>query len=483
MENLFLKKVYMKRTLSMFFIAFIIVMAGCGEAKQENKDAGKEVVAKKEVESKTIKVEKLVKKEITKTVISNAEMEAKDEVWHTTKTGGDIEEVYYKNGDKVKKGELIVKMSDDNLEMSYKTAKANYNAAKSAYDQSKKFAEQRMKNDYAAAKASFVNAKESLDRAKRGADKEEIEQAKASVEAAKKNYEVQSTNYKKYQTLYEKKLVSEYEYLNVSNSYKSAESNYEQAKQQLEIILRGTDKEDIAKLEANLNLAKEQLELAKRYVDEKAWEYEITAQESQYKSAKSAYEYAKILYDDLMVTAKIDGIISNMDLTENTSIEKESALFLLINDNEMEGTTGISGRDLAGIDLGKEIRVYIEDLEKEYTAKITEISPTAEAQSKKFPVKFTIKNNGNIRKGMYARVYIPTITKETFVVPADAVVVRDLSNYIFIEKAGKAKKIRVKMGISNGAFQEVLSDSLNVGENVVVRGQFLLENDDSVVIE
>ncbi len=469
----------MKKYLSMILLVFLMALSACGEKKEEQNETEKPAQEKKEM---PVIVEKIQKKNIQKRVSTNSELVAIEEVPHVTKYGGDVEEVYYKNGNRVKKGDVVIKLSDDNITMNYKSAKASYTAAKSAYEEVQKFAEKRLRNQYATAKSNLVNAEQNLERVKRGADSEELAQARSAMEAAKKNYEVQKNTYEKYKTLYEKKLVSETEYLNIENAYKSAESKYIQAKNQLDILLRGEDRETILKLESALSLAKEQYELSKKYVEEKSWEYEIEAKRSQYESAKSSYEYAKTVYNELIVKAEISGVIVDLDLTKKTTAKKESHLFTIIDDSKMEGKSGISGEDLPGIEVGNEITVLIGDTNKEYKGIITEINPKADRSTRKFAVKFTVENDGMLRSGMYSKVEIPSIVKETLVVPAKTVVIKDLAEYIFLTKDNKAMKVKIKTGISTDEEVEIISDKIKEGDMIVVDGQYLLEDRDNIRI-
>ena len=470
----------MKKYLVVFLIISLFLITGFKkDEKSKEKETEKIEVS---VVKKPVKVQKIERRIIEKMVVTNSDLTARNEIDQIAKYGGDIDKIYFKNGEEVKKGDIIIKLSDSNIESSYKTAKANYEAQKASYEEAEKFTERRLKSNFAAANTNLVNAKETLERAKRGADKEEQEQAESSVIAAEKNFEVQKINYDKYKTLYDKKLISEMEFLNVENGYKNAESNYIRAKRQLEIVQRGTDKEDIVKLEAAYNLAQTEYELVKKYVEDEAWKYEIAGKKAQHDIAKANYELAKKILDDLTVRAEISGKIAGLDLKENTIIGKEKYLFTIVDDLKMEGKSGVSGEELLGLDLGKEVEVYVESIKKFYKGKIVEINPKADPATRKFFVKFEIDNDGVLKSGMYSKVTIPTISKESIVVPAKSLVVKDLASYIFTVENNVAKKIRVETGISSEDTIEVLTNSVKEGEMLVVEGQFLLDDQNEVRI-
>ena len=114
-------------------------------------------------------------------------MEPKNKVDHKTEKGGTIEKILKRNGDAVKKGELVMELSDAATESSYFTAKANYTSALS------------------------------------------------SLNIAKNNYQ-------KFKNLYEKELVSYLEYVGYENTYVSAKGNYEAAKASYENAKSDYDK-------------------------------------------------------------------------------------------------------------------------------------------------------------------------------------------------------------------------------------------------
>ena len=161
-----------------YLILFLIlVMTGCGK-KQE------EVIEKK---VKYVITEPATMRKMNQVFKSDAVLEPKNKVDHKTEKGGTIEKILKRNGDTVKKGELVMELSDAATESSYFTAKANYTSALS------------------------------------------------SLNIAKNNYQ-------KFESLYEKELVSYLEYVSYENTYVSAKGNYEAAKASYENAKSDYDK-------------------------------------------------------------------------------------------------------------------------------------------------------------------------------------------------------------------------------------------------
>ena len=166
----------MKKT-GYLILLLILVMTGCGK-KQE------EVIEKK---VKYVITEPATMRKMNQVFKSDAVLEPKNKVDHKTEKGGTIEKILKRNGDAVKKGELVMELSDAATESSYFTAKANYTSALS------------------------------------------------SLNIAKNNYQ-------KFKNLYEKELVSYLEYVGYENTYVSAKGNYEAAKASYENAKSDYDK-------------------------------------------------------------------------------------------------------------------------------------------------------------------------------------------------------------------------------------------------
>lgn len=148
----------MKKGICVLSILGLLMIGGCG--KKEEK---KVVKAKKPVVVAAVREE-----EVSDTYSSDGTLAPQEKVEHTIDTQGTVVQVYKKNGDKVKKGEVIVRFRDASAESVYNSASAN-------------------------------------------------------VEAARYNLEATRSNYEKFRKLYDKELVSQLEYLNYKNAYTNAQ--------------------------------------------------------------------------------------------------------------------------------------------------------------------------------------------------------------------------------------------------------------------
>lgn len=104
----------------------IAILAGCSEKKDTQKDTNA-------VEAIPVKVQKLTKEDIARTLDYTANLQADEQVFYAPASTGRIEKIYVEVGDRIKKGQLLVEMDRTQLqqaEVQLKNLEAEYNRAK-----------------------------------------------------------------------------------------------------------------------------------------------------------------------------------------------------------------------------------------------------------------------------------------------------------------------------------------------------------------
>jgi len=364
----------MKKILTIFLAASLLLVA-CGKDKEEEKkDTKQEVVATEEQQAvKTVEVAAVTKREMSKLFESSAVWEPLAKVDFSTDKGATVEKIYKKNGEYVKKGEVIVKLSDAQTEADFLQAKANYQSATS-------------------------------------------------------NYNISRNNYQKFKTLYDKQLISYLEFSNYEATFTSAQGNLE--------------------------------------------------------VAKAAYMNAQNSYSKLVARAEISGVVGNLFIKEGNDIAAKEVLFTILNDKQMQSYVGITPEAISKVKIGDEINVRIDALAKEYKAKITELNPIADSTTKNFKVKLVLDNpDEEIKDGMFGNVIIPVGESSVLSIEDEAIVTRDLVNYVFKYEDRKAKQVEVTVGATNLPYTEISSPEIKEGDKIIVKGLFGLQNNDKVEIK
>lgn len=265
-----------KKVVILLILATII---GCSGEKKQNTTTQKENI-------KIVKSIKLEEKSIANIKKYNGELKPQQEMKIVTTTGGDIEEIYFKNGDRVKKGEVIAKISNADVE------------------------------------ASFF-------------------EAQGQLLKAKSTYSTEKISFEKYKKLYEKEIISENDYLAIKNRYETAQGDLKIAEGK---FLKAKDDYDrlrvISKIDGvitDLFVKKyERVENGKEIVtivDSSKMEVDIAVSGNDIKYSKLGNK-AKIYIEELGISR--DGVISEINLSSDSNSKKYSLRLLVDNgDNKI----------------------------------------------------------------------------------------------------------------------------------------------------
>lgn len=107
-------------------ILAVAVLAGCSGKKNAENETGS-------VEAIPVKVQKLEKQDIARTLDYTANLQADEQVYYAPAATGRIEKIYVEVGDRIKKGQLLVTMDQTQLhqaEVQLKNLETEYNRAK-----------------------------------------------------------------------------------------------------------------------------------------------------------------------------------------------------------------------------------------------------------------------------------------------------------------------------------------------------------------
>ncbi len=276
---------------------------------------------------------------------------------------GKIEKYYVKEGQKVKQGDLLVKMDQDTLLAQLKQMQANLGAARAnlanlkagARPQEIQQARSQLENAVAEytklrngpkpqeirqARAAMMAAQQQYDLYSNGYRKEDIESAYNQMLGAKSNMENAKKNYTRYSNLFKDEAIAAKDLDYQKNAYQMAKSTYESSlenyrklkigfrpeekqtayqqyqasKAAYDNLATGTRFEDINKGEANVKYWKEQVDLllAGPRPDE------VKAAEKKVKEAEAAVDIIKVQLKNSKIYAPVDAVVisNNFEETE-----------------------------------------------------------------------------------------------------------------------------------------------------------------------
>ncbi len=387
-----------------------------------------------------VTADKAAKRHIIETVSANGKIQPEAELKITSDVSGEVVEMLVKEGDQVKKGQLLCRIKPDIYESALERVNATVNSSKANV---KTAAAQ-----LAQAKANLANAEASYTRNKKLFDQnvisqQEFDASKASYEAAKANVDGLSESIK----------ASDYNVKSVEASLKEANSNLDKTyiyapvdgtvsklnveKGERVVGVQGLQGTEILRL-ANLN------------------EMEASVEVNENDIIRIHKNDTAIIEVDAYIGKKFRGIVTEVANSANT--------------------TGIS------IDQVTNFVVKIRILRESYLDLVTDINPAPFRPGMSANVEIQTMRASNI-----ITIPIPCVTtrsgdttniKQSFGDDDEAVVVKDekqeklnnkkeeIKECVFINNNGVAKMVYVTTGIQDNDYIEIKS-GIKVGDEVI----------------
>ncbi|TSJ44015.1 efflux RND transporter periplasmic adaptor subunit [Mucilaginibacter corticis] len=377
-----------------------------------------------------VATEKAAERDINETVSASGKIKPHVEVKISPEVSGEVVELPIKEGDVVKKGQLICKIRPDILKSGYERAVASYNSQKASVGNSSQMLKQ--------AEATYTN---------------------------------QAAIYKRSKELYDNKVLTAAEFDNAKASYDGAKAALEAAKQNVIGSQYGLAQSSASVKEAQDNLYKTTIYSP---VDGVVSKLSIEKGERVLGTAQFAGT-------EIMTISDLSQMDVNVDVNEN-DINR-----IVIGDSSKIEVDAFLGKKFNGVvtEIGSSANVVgtTADQVTNFTVKVR-IDP----KSYNDLLKKTSTNPSPFRPGLTATVDINTNHTRALSVPIQSVTTREdkkpdansnsaknnvktansavAKEYVFIYSAGKVKQVQVTTGIQDDMYIQVLT-GLKAGDEVV----------------
>jgi len=378
-----------------------------------------------------VATEKAETREINETVSASGKIKPHVEVKISPEVSGEVVELPIKEGDVVKKGQLLCKIRPDILKSGYDRAIASYNTQKASVGNSSQMLKQ--------AEATFAN---------------------------------QAGIYKRSKELFDKKVLTISEFENAKAAYEGAKASLEAAKQNVVGSQYGLAQSQASVKEAQDNLAKTTI-----YSPVDGVVSKLSVEKGE--RVLGTQQFAGT---EIMTISDLSKMDVNVDVNEN-DINRIS-----LGDSSKIEVDAFLGKKFTGVvtEIGSSANVVgtSADQVTNFTVKVR-----INAESYAALLKKTADNPSPFRPGLTATVDISTNSAKALSVPIQSVTTREekkenngppkadddkskpqispvAKEYVFVLNAGKLKQVQVTTGIQNDSYIQILS-GLKGGEEVV----------------
>ena len=232
-------------------------------------------------------------------------------------------------------------------------------------------------------------------------------------------------------------------------------------------------------------------ELAKDVYEKQAslWKQNIGS-EVQYLSAKNNKESLEKSMATLnkgrefyKVVAPVSGVVDEiLTLKMGQVVAPGVPLAKIVNFSKLKLRTDVPESYAGRIRAGNSVVINFPDLKKEVTSKISYIGNAVNPMNRTFKVEIPLKaNEANVIPNMAGIMKIADYSNPNAFIISINIIKKDLdgSDFVLLENAGKAVKVRVKVGQYNGDSAEILS-GLKAGDKLITTGFEDLSEGDAV---
>ncbi len=197
------------------------------------------------------------------------------------------------------------------------------------------------------------------------------------------------------------------------------------------------------------------------------------------KSLYNQLDTLKIQEESYIVTADIDGVLTSMPFKAGDAVAAGTQLFNISNNNTMEFKIPVDELDVAKLDYNQKVRVSVDALpETEYEPidgriKLIPLEGTTAAGITDYYVTIELDANEDVRISMSANADIIVNSAEgVLIIPIDAITTKNgVTTVDVLTKDANGKDVltnkEIKTGISDTTYIEVVS-GLAEGEEVVI---------------
>lgn len=326
----------------------------------------------------------------------------------SSKVSGRISRINVREGQRVKKGELIAEIERLPMEIALKQQEAELDIAKKTLE---------------LCEAKYSDALKGVE-----IKLKSIVKAKAEMNDKKVSFDNMSNILKNKTVLFEAGGISETDLKNIKTEHTSLYTRYELAKADYEIQQVGYRDIDITSEKISLPPSdKEKIEIFKK-INTKIEAAEVESARSRVRQAENNLLSTRIMLEETYIRSPLSGIAASRNMETGEMVREDSVITTLIDISSIYISMNINEKDLTGVKKGQRIGFTADALgDKNFSAIVETVCPVLDVKSRTAEVKAITGNPGaELLPGMFARGYIETGIKEKgIMVPSAAVLKKD----------------------------------------------------------
>lgn len=409
-------------------------------------------------------------------------------------SSGRLTEQWVQEGDKVRSGQLLLRIEDSEQEAMIREAAAAQTAAASGVMQAKSqltATTREIEARISAARAGVRQAQASLAKIRAGARSQERAQGKERVARARIASEQADRDLQRAKFLYEEGAIPRAQFEAASSAADSARTALNEAEAALSLLEQGPSTEDLALGRRAVESANAELEVALSARGQlAAYRDAIATAEAAQRQTEAALTRARIARTRTELRAPVDGIVSKVVFERGAMLAAGVPALTISTRHDLHIEAEISSEDAGKIRQGMPVSVTSPAYPgRTFEATLVsalpvgELKPDAAIRTRIIRARIMLASGWDLFKpGMEVDVEATTTLRQELCVPSDAINLTGSKSTVFVLDKGLVREVAVKTGFSNPEVTEILS-GLKGGEKVVVSGKDGLANGSKVKVK
>jgi HlyD family secretion protein len=349
-----------------------------------------------------------------------------------SKVGGRIERIYVAMGDKVSRGQVLLRIEQEVAALQLDQAFSAWKAAEAQYF-----------------------------KVKSGPRKEEIENMQALVLQARKDFSTAEEAFLRAERLFESGAIAKAQFEESERLYSSAQTQLQNAERTLKLMEQGATREELAMARENAD------------------------------ALKAQYELARLQLSYTTIEAPMEGIVADILVDQGNLVGQTTPILVIVQDDPIIIEVPLPEKHYNEILQNRNsITAFIvngsDKHESSYQGDIRNVSAVIDPRSRTFTVEIMVDNSvGSLRPGMYVNVELVVERyAEALLLPKSAILNYDGAAHVFlVREEGSAVAVlkQIEVGISDDSIVQVVA-GLNGTEKVISQGNAFLEDGQEVRI-